>query len=446
MNITEKKLENATMELQIDVPGENVEDEYKTVFNMLQKNVSIDGFRKGKVPIQLVETRFVDQADREAAENLVKRFFADAVTQKGFTPIAQPQYSYEAIKRGEPFSFKVVFEVPPTVTLGKYRDIAAEERTVEIKPGDIEDEISIVRERDAIVTKKVEGVAQNGDFVKIKVKRLDEKPEGEVPHGEGAFKEYSIIVGKSKDSSALDKYIVGMATGEERDIDVKYPKDYYIKDLADKKAAYRVRVEEINNFELPDLNDEYSQKHSFTTVVEMREKIKDNVNKFVSEKTRGEAKAKILQQIVDSSTFDVPESMIQSEMLLIFKRTQERIGYNIDSIEKFASVFGLNKDEFIQKLRDEAIQSIKTHLTLHEIATKEELKVPEDRFNEVISAIAQRNNKTEEEIVQLLESNNGKPRIENELLLDQAMDFIYNNAKVKKLKGISYEEFMRSIA
>jgi trigger factor len=437
-------MENATMELQIDVPVEVVDSEYISVLEKLQKVAKIDGFRKGKAPMGLVETRYIEQADREVAENLVQRLFMDAVSEKQYTPIAQPHYSFEKITRGEAFTFKALFETPPTVTLGKYREIATDEKTVAIKDGDVDDEIRSLLEREAKITKRESGAVKNGDFVKIKVKRLnDPAQEKDTPP---AYKDYSIIVGKSKDASSLDKYIVGMSAGEERDIDVKYPKDYYIKDLAGERVTYSVRVEEISDFELPPLNDEFTQKHQFATVAEMKSKMKENIERFVSEKNRSEAKAAILQVIIDNSTFDIPESMVQTEMVLLFRKMQERIGYQIDSIDKFAQIFGINKDEFLQKLRDEATQSIKTSLALHEIAKTESLQVAPERTEEVINSIAQRNNKTVEEIDQLLEQSNGRSRIENELLMDQTMDFIYAQAKVKKLKSIPYEEFMRGVS
>ncbi len=445
MNISEKKLENATMELQIEVPADKVDAEYVTVFENLQKKVKIDGFRKGKAPLNLVESRFIDEADKEVVEGLVRKMFLEAVTEKQYTPIAQPHYSVERqVKRGEPFSFSVHFEVPPTVVLGKYRDIAAEERSVTIKESDVADEITAIRERDAKISKKESGSVQNGDYVKIKVKRLDDpKQDKETPP---SYKDYSIIVGKSKDSSSLDKYIVGMSIGEEREVDVKYPKDYSIKDLAGQKVTYQVRIEELSDFELPPLDDDYVKKHNFSSVQEMKEKITENINKYVAEKTRGEVKADILRKIVESSTYDIPESMIQTEMVNLFRKMQERFGYQIDSIEKFASIFGIDKDEFVNKLRSESSQSIQTSLALHEIAKAESITVSEERIAEVVRAIAERNNKTDEEVLQLLDQNEGRSRVENELIMDQTMDFIYDHAKVKKLKSISYEEFMKSIS
>ena len=175
LNITEKKLENATMELQISVPVEKVELEYKAVFDKFKNHVKIDGFRKGKAPLNMVEARFRKEADQEVAENLLKSVFLEAVQEKQYTPIAYPRYEFEKISREEPFMFKAVFEVPPTVELGKYQGLAADEQVCEISDSDVEAEITAMRERMAKIDKKEEdALVQNGDLVKIKVKRVDD--------------------------------------------------------------------------------------------------------------------------------------------------------------------------------------------------------------------------------------------------------------------------------
>ena len=166
--------------------------------------------------------------------------------------------------------------------------------------------------------------------------------------------------------------------------------------------------------------------------------------KYIEEKTRGDAKAQILKQIVEDSTYDIPESMVQSEMQRLFKKTCESVGYYSDNMDEFAGLMGIEPEAFRNKLHDEGTQTIKTTLALSEIAKKEEMKVDENRYKEVVENIAKRNNKTVEEIEQIITENDTRESIEMELLLDGAMEFIYDNAKVKKLKAISYEEFART--
>ena len=145
MEIVEKKLENSAMELQIQVPADMVDIEYRAVFDQLQKTAKIDGFRKGKVPMELIEKRFLENANAQVAENLLKTHFYNAVIEKKINPITMPQYDYEKINRGEIFSFSAVFDIAPTVELGKYQDIQASEKSCKITDEDVNYEIDSVR-------------------------------------------------------------------------------------------------------------------------------------------------------------------------------------------------------------------------------------------------------------------------------------------------------------
>jgi trigger factor len=443
LNITEKKLENARMELQIEVPVEKVESEYKTAFNKLKNAVKIDGFRKGKAPLQMVEARFQKEADQEVAESILKTVFLEAVEEKNLTPIAYPRYEFDKISRTEPFAFKAVFEVPPTIELGKYAGLSAEEQVCGVNDDNVNAEVDAVRERFAKIDKKADDTkVENGDLVKIKVKRIDDVAEAE--RGNVEYKEYQIVVGRSKDESALDKHIIGMSALEDKEVEVKYPKDYYLSDLAGQKVKYHVVVTEISSMELPELNDEFAKKLGHETVDEFITKTKEYLEKYVTEKTKGDAKAQILKQIVEDSKYDIPDTMIINEMERLFKRTCENVGYYSNNMEEFASIMGIEPEAFRTQLRDEAAQTIKTTLALSEIAKKEDMKVDENRYKEVVEGIAKRNKKTVEEIEKYISENDSRSTIETELLLDGAMDFIYDNAKIKKLKPLSFEEFMKN--
>ncbi|HOO72072.1 MAG TPA: trigger factor [Spirochaetota bacterium] len=442
MNITDKKLENASMELQIEVPQERVEIEYKAVYDKLKRSVTIDGFRKGKAPLHLVEARYNEYADQEVAENIVKSAFLDAVTEKQLTPIAEPVFDYDGIKRGESFTFKAVFDMPPKVELGKYRELPVEERACNIENEDIEKEIDAMRDQYAVVTKKEEAGTEviKGDLVKIQMKRLDIADTSD--QAEESVKEYSIIIGRVKQDSILDDQIIGMKAGEEKSIEVKYPKEYYIKDLAGQKARYSVTVVEINDRALPELNDEFAQKVGYESMEDFRTKTRDYIEKFVANKCGGESKSEIIKMVIENSSFEIPESVIVNEMYDLFIRTQQRFGNKSESIDEFATAMGINADEFRSQLREEALYSVKKSLILYEIARKEELSVTEEMFKDFVKTYSERSSMPVEEVERIIEENKSRENIENELLLNSSIEFLYTNAKIKKQKPVSFEEFI----
>ncbi len=443
MNIlSEKKLENAVVELEIEVPVEKVELEYKAVFENIKKNTKLDGFRKGKAPVQMIETKYKEYAGEEVAANLSKSTFFEAVEKNDLAPIVEPNIHYDEIKRNEPFKYKATFEVMPSVELGDYSGLEIDEWACNITDSDVDSEIDSMLERFAETEVLEDAAVENGNMVKFMLKRVDDVPEDAVEAME--FKEYSIVVGKSKDEYTLDKHIVGMKVDEEKKVDIDYPESYYIKDFAGKTVTYVVKIAEISKVKLPELNDEFAVKSGYESLEDMTTKTREYLAKFVGDRISSDVRNGLIAEIEQNSTFDIPESMVMNEMYSIFQKTQQRIGYQAESIDQFATMMGLDPDEYRSKIREDAVKTVKNTLVLSEIVKKEDLKVAEDKYKEVIANLSVQMGKTPEEIEKLIEDNNNRSSVEHDILLDQAMDFIYDNAKIKKLDAVTLEEFVKN--
>ena len=442
--ISEKKLENAVVELEIEVPIERVEIEYKAVFNKLQKNAKIDGFRQGKAPIQIVETKYKDYAGEEVADNLARSTFYDAVEKSELAPIVEPRISYDGITREEPFKYKAIFEVMPTIEIGEYTSIESEEQVCSVTDDDVALELDTVREKFSEITviEDADAVVANGNLVRFNLKRTDNITPEEAEHLD--FKEYSIIVGKSKDEYTFDKHIMGMKKGEEKTVSIKYPDDYHVKDFAGQNVTYLTVIKEINNVAMPAVDDELAKRANYESAEDMKKKTREYLEKFVKDRISSEVKNDLINKIVEKSTFDIPESMVLNEMYSIFKKTQQRIGYNAESIEQFAMVLGIDPEEYRSKLREDALKSIKNTMVLSEIAKKEDLKPEEEKYNEIITNISAQMGKTVEEVQGMVDENQSRSSIENDIILDKAMDIIYGKANIKKLSPVTFESFVRS--
>lgn len=445
MNIlSEKKLENAVVELEIEVPVDRVELEYRAVFSKIQKNAKIDGFRPGKAPQQIIETRYKDHAGAEVAENLARRMTLDAVQQKELAPIAEPRISYATISRNEPFKFTANIEVMPTVEAGEYRGIAADEKSCEITDQDVMTEIDTVREKYADVDKieNDDAVVENGNLARFKLKRIDDVEKDMIDTVE--FKDYSIVVGKSKDEYTLDKHILGLKIGEEKEISISYPQDYYISDFAGNTITYLIKITDINIVKMPEFNDEFAVKNGYESAEDMKLKTRDYLEKFVNDKIKNETKNVIINKIVETSKFDIPESMVLNEMYSIFQKTQQRIGYHAESIDQFATLLGFDPEEYRAKLREDALKSVKNTLLLSEIVKKEDMKVSDEKFNEVVDILARSMQRAPEELHRMMEENNSKSNVEQDILLDMALDFVYDNARINKLSPVSLDDFVKN--
>lgn len=441
--ISEKKLDNAVVELEIEVPVEKVEQEYKAVFNKIQKNAKVDGFRQGKAPRQIVETKYKEYADGEVAESLARTSVIEAMEKASIAPITEPKFHYAGVSRDEAFKFKAFFEVMPTVELGNYTGIKAEEPAVSVTEADIDNEINAIRERQSQTEAAPEGTAvENGHLVKFKLKRTDDVEKDQIDAVE--FRDYSIVIGKSKDEYSLDDHFIGMKVGDEKEVSQSYPETYHIKEFAGKTITYFVQIAEISKVILPELTDEFAVSSGYENTADIRVKTREQIEKYVKDRVSSDSRSDIMNGIVENSKFDIPESMVLNEMYSIFEKTQQRIGYRAESLEQFAMLMGLDPDEYREKLRDAAVKSIKHTLVLSEVAKKESISVSEEKYKEQLGNLAKAMSKSVEEIEQIIDQNQSKSSIEHDILLEMSMDFLYDKAEIKKGHTQTLDEFVKS--
>lgn len=445
MNIlSEKKLENAVVELEIEIPVEKVELEYKAVFNKIQKSAKIDGFRPGKAPLPIIESKYSEHAGADVAENLAKSAVYEAVGQKELAPVSEPRIEYAAVKRDEPFKFTARIEVMPTVVLGEYKGISADEKTCSVTDQDVLNEIDTVREKTAVIDKveNEDAVVEKGNLIKFKLKRIDDVEKDMIDTVE--FRPYSIVVGKSRDEYTLDKHLTGLKKDEEKEITISYPADYYISDFAGKTITYLAVVTEIGIVTLPELNDEFAVSSGYESVEDMKTKTRSYLEKFVNDKIKNESRNQLILKVADSSTFDIPESMIMNEMYSIFQKTQQRIGYHAESLEQFATLLGIDPEEYREKLKEDAVKSIRNTLLLAEIVKKEDIKVSEEKFKDVVETLAKSMQRPADDLYQMMEENNSRSNVEQDIVLEMALDFIYENAKINRLGAVTLDDFVKN--
>lgn len=441
MVLNEKKLENAIVELEIEVPLEDVQEEYNEVFRDIKKTAKIDGFRKGKAPLQMIEKKYKELADQNVATNLSKSMIVEAIREKELKPLSKPEYDYDHIARDEPFRFKVNFEVYPTVELGKYKQVAVTEKSCKITDADVGREIDTISERYSTVEEKDDGAVENGDLVSFKMKRIDNVDESERENIK--YKDYTIIAGKTQDEHALDKYLFNMKKDEEKEIEIKYPKDYQVKDISGQKAKYHVLINSIKRIIRPEKNDEFAQKAGFDSFNEMTKKSSELLEKYVNEKIEDDVRSDILKVIIENSQFDIPSSLVYNEMRRILQKTQERLGYQVENIDQFARISGMDPSEYKKNLKDNAENSIKTSLCLNEISKIEEIKVADEDYKKFLEKMALRNNKSVEELEKIIDENNSRDNMESDIVIEKTLKFLCENAKIKKLKPVSLEELFK---
>ncbi len=430
------------MEMVIEVPQSRIEVEYRSVFDRIAKNAKVDGFRKGKAPLKLIENMFLKEATSEVLEKLLKTTYIEALDSKNYRPIGMPSFNYDSFEREKPLKYTVRFEVMPTVELGSYKGIAVKERVCQVRDDDVEKEINNLREKYARISKKEEDArVEKGDLLRFGVKRIDNVKPEEVDAL--AFKDYTIIVGKSDSEYALDRHVLGLSVGQTREVTIKYPKDYELNDLAGQKVTYVVKVEEISRMDLPNPDDEFAKDVSnFTTIEELRQNIRSYFEKASANAAKGEVIETIKNAIIEKCTFDIPESLVKAEESGLLQRLAKRFNVEVTTAEEFSKKTGFPVDELKMRLHAEAEKDVKWEIARLEIAKTEKMEVSEEEYRNELESMKESNGVSMEELEKYIEHNHLRDGIEHDILLTKVNDFLYNSANIEKLKPISYFEFM----
>lgn len=392
----------------------------------------------------MIIKRYKGGADMEVAENLVKAAYIDALKEKDLRPISEPDIKFDGmLDKSKPFKFTVSFDVTPTIELGEYKKITAKENECKIDDDDVEKELQNLRERYATVSKKEKDeAAEKGNYVRVEVKRIDNSESSETAPAEP--RKLSMILGKDKDDPSFDDDIMGMKVDEEKEVTKKFPKDYSDKELAGQKAKFLLKVTEISNLSLPALDDEFAKDlGNYTNLEEVRKKIREDFENFSKDKIKKLVNNELMDKIIENSKFDIPESIVKREIESLIAKMEANMGMKAGGLNDFFEKGILKKDEFETRTREEAVHNIKATLILLEIVKLENIKPSEEKYKEIINTYSAKTNKSIEEVEKMVEQNGSRENIEHDLLLNSAVELIYNNANVKKQKAISFEELQK---
>jgi len=440
-----KKMENSTVELHIQVPADAVVGYYEKELETLRKTAKIDGFRPGTAPLQMVKSKYADALKKSLLESVVKDTYFKAVEEQNLRPIEYPTFDFEQISENEPFDYKAIVELYPTVTLKEFKKIKVKEKQVKVAEEDVTAEVDRMRDERAQLEDKSESEAvQKGDQVVVKYRLLlDSKDASQIAESE--LSEITVVAGRSEKKYEIDSHVAGMRVNESKTIEVSYPSDYSAESLAGKKSKYFIKIEKVQKRILPAADDAFAASFgdgSVATINELRNKIRESIEKYASGRTKSDAKAEILDAIVEAGTFDIPLTLIKQEKETIIENMKHRVNMKETNMKLLASFFGSDEAAFAEKIETEARKSIKTSLTLGEIAVRENLQVTDELYHARVKEMAAQYGYGAEELEKVLEENGGKKRIMSEMIFDVAMDFIYDNADITKEKPVPFSKFV----
>ncbi|MGG5254865.1 trigger factor [Neobacillus sp. SM06] len=420
-----EKLEGNSGVLTVEVSVDKVNEGLDAAFKKVVKQVSVPGFRKGKIPRGLFEKRFgVESLYQDALDILLPEAYENAIKETGIEPVDRPDIDIEQIEKGKELIFKATVTVKPEVKLGEYKGLEVEEFDATVTDEDIENELKEQQNRHAELVVKEDGKAENGDTVVIDFEGF---VDGEAFEG-GKGENYSLELGSGSFIPGFEEQLVGTAAGESKDVEVTFPEEYHAAELAGKPAVFKVTVHEVKGKELPALDDEFAKDvdDEVETLAELKEKIRTRLADSKAHEAEHHVRDTVVEKAAANAEVDIPPVMIENEINRMMQEFEQRLQMQGMNLELYFQFSGQEEQTLREQMREEAETHVRVNLTLEAIANAENIEVTDEEVNEELEKMAGMYNMTADNVRAAL---GGVEMIKSDLKLRKAIDFLVENKK-----------------
>ncbi len=431
LNRTEK-IDNTKIKLEIEVVAPDVDTALAKAYRKVVKDVNLPGFRKGKVPRHILESRFGPEIlHEEALEILVPPAYEEALKEAGLDPVGHPEFELVQVEEGKPLLFNAVVEVIPPVELGEYRGLEAEQEEAGVDELQIDHHLFMLREQNARLVPREEGAAREGDLVLIDFKGFD---DGE-PFEGGEAENYSLELGSKSFIPGFEEQLIGTKTDEEIEVKVKFPDNYRKEDIAGKDAVFKVKIKQIKEKQLPELDDEFVKEVSeFETLEEMKKDLREKLLENAEKQSKVKLEEFLIEKVTESSAVDPPKALVDRQIDRMIGDLENYLRHQGMEFDQFIQLSGKSKDELREERREEAEKITRANLVLDAIAKKEGIIIEDSELDTKIEEIAKSYNDDPKRIKEILEKQGRLPVMQEELRIRRAIDLMVDEAKVKKVK------------
>lgn len=429
MNCKVEKTENANeVKLEITVDAEKFENAMKKVYFQNAKYINIPGFRKGKAPMNIVEKYYGAEIFYEDAFNEVAtEAYDEAIDTNKIDVVSRPTVDIVQMEKGKDVIFTAVVQVKPEVELGKYKGIEIKKIEYPVKDEDVQNEIKQMQDKNSRLVTVDDRALENGDTATIDFEGFVDGVAFEGGKGEN----YPLTIGSHSFIDNFEEQIIGMNIGDEKEINVTFPEEYHAEELKGKPAMFKVKVNEIKEKVLPELDDDFAQDVSdFDTLAEY----KDDLKKTIAERKANEAKAKkedeAIAKIIESSKMDIPEAMVNTQVNRMLEDFAQRLQMQGLSVEQYFQYTGVTAEKIIEDMKPEAVKRIQSRLVLEAVVKAEGLTASEEEFQDELNKMAEQYKMEIEKVKEFMGEYEEK-QIKEDIAIQKAVDVIVNSVVEK---------------
>ena len=428
MSLQVENLEKNMAKLTIEVPASEFEKALQSAYNKQKKSISVPGFRKGKVPRQMVEKMYGPEIFYEdAANELIPTAYEEELKNCDLEIVSRPTVDIVQIKKGENFIFTAEVAVKPEVTLGEYKGMEVDKTSTRVTQKEVEAKIKEEAEKNAR-TVTVEGrPVQDGDEVILDFEGF---VDGEAFEG-GKGENYPLTIGSGSFIPGFEEQLVGAEAEKEVEVKVTFPEEYHAEELKGKDAVFKCTIHEIKEKQIPEIDDEFAAEISeFDTLDEYKADVKAKIKEQKENEGKQKKEDQAVEKAVANATMEIPEAMIDEQVRQMVNEFAQNMQYQGISFEQYCQITGMTLEKIQEETRPQAIKRIETRLVLEAIAKAENIEVTEERLDEEIKKMAESYNMEADKLKELMGEEEKKQMMED-IAVQDAVTFLVENAVEK---------------
>lgn len=428
MSVKVEKLEKNMAKLTIEVSAEEMEKATEAAYQKNKGSISVPGFRKGKVPRAMVEKMYGKGVFLEDAANaVIPTAYEKAYDEVEEEIVSTPQIDVVSLNPGEAFVFTATVALKPEVTLGKYKGVTVEKADISVTDEEVDNVINTEREKNG-ATKTVEDrPVQDKDTVTIDFEGF---VDGEAFEG-GKGEDYDLVIGSHSFIDNFEEQLIGKNTGDEVEVNVTFPEEYHAPDLAGKPALFKVKIKDVKETVLPELDDEFASEVSeFETLAEYKEDVKKNLAAKKETDAKNQKEMAVIDAIIADAAMEIPDAYVATVQRQMVDEFAQRIQSQGLSMEQYMQFTGATPEMLTEQIKPQALKRIQSRLVLEAVVAAEKIEATEEDFNKEVDKMAEMY-KMEADKVKEMVGEAGKKEIMADIAVTKAAEFVTENAKEK---------------
>ena len=428
MSLQVEKLEKNMAKLTIEVSASELEKALQSAYMKQKNKISLPGFRKGKVPRQMIEKMYGAEIFYDDAANaLIPKAYADAYDECELGIVSRPEIDVVQIEKGKDFIFTATVATKPEVTLGEYKGLEVDKVSTRVTQKEVDAKIQEEAEKNARTITVEDRAVQDGDEVVLDFEGFVDGVAFEGGKGEN----YPLTIGSGSFIPGFEEQLVGAEAEKEVEVKVTFPEDYHAEDLKGKEAVFKCTVHEIKAKELPEIDDEFAAEVSeFDTLEEYKADVKAKIKEQKAAEGKAKQEDQVVEQAVKNATYELPEAMVETQAEQMANDFAQRMQSQGLTMEQYFQFTGTTAEQMMEDLKPQAVKRIETRLVLEAIAKAENIEISDEKLDEEIGKMAEAYKMEADKLKEFM-GENEKKQMKEDMAVQEAITFLVDNAVEK---------------